>query len=75
MSNTNPVKEYDSNGRLIHVKYSYGFESWREYDSNGKEIHYKNNIGLEQWFWEGKETDDPIKILILASHIHSKVTQ
>jgi YD repeat-containing protein len=67
--------EYDSNGDLIHFRDSHGFENWWEYDSNGNRIHFKTNNGLEQWFWEGRVTEDPIKILILETQLHSKVPQ
>jgi YD repeat-containing protein len=67
--------EYDANGKLIHYKNSDGYEYWREYDSNGNCIHFKNNYGLEGWYWEGEITKDPVKILLLASQLHSEVTQ
>jgi YD repeat-containing protein len=66
--------EYDSNGKCIHSRESNGYEWWRKFDSDGKEIHYKTSTGFEQWFWEGKETRDPVKILLLASQIHSKAS-
>ena len=49
MSNTEPIFEYDSSGKLIYVKNSNGFEYWYEYDTNGNEIHYKNSDGYESW--------------------------
>jgi hypothetical protein len=96
MSNTEPVNKYDSNGNLIHSKYSDGYEAWYEFDSDGNCIHYKNSSGhenwrhygssgklinyksssgLEKWYWEGEETDDPVKILLLAAQLHSEVSQ
>jgi YD repeat-containing protein len=68
-------QEFDTNGNMIHYKDSSGYEYWCEYDSNGKEIHYKDNKGYERWYWEGKITKDPIKILLLASQLCSKVPQ
>jgi YD repeat-containing protein len=65
--------EYSPNGNRIHYKDSNGREWWYEYDSKGKLIHYKNNRGIDNWYWEGKETKDLVKILLLASQIHSKV--
>ena len=44
------VIEYDSNGNLIHSKYSNGEEYWYEYDRNGNEIHYKTSNGKEEWY-------------------------
>jgi YD repeat-containing protein len=67
--------ERDSNGKLIHLKDSNGYEAWWEYDSNGNAIHYKNNNGDEVWSWDGELTKDPVKILLLASQLHSKVPQ
>jgi YD repeat-containing protein len=67
--------EYDSNGKLIHFKTSDGVEYWHEYDANGNYIHFKNSDGFEEWFWEGKLTEDPIKILLLNSQLCSKVPQ
>jgi hypothetical protein len=66
--------EYDANGKCIHYKNSGGYEWWREFDSNGNQIHYKNNKGDENWYWEGKVTDDPVKILLLSSQLHSKAS-
>ena len=45
----NSVREYDSNGNVIHNKDSDGSEYWREYDSNGNMIHYKDSYGYEYW--------------------------
>jgi hypothetical protein len=73
MSGKKLIFEFDSDDRLIHYKDSDVYEFWREYDSNGKCIHYRNNKGDEDWYWEGKITKDPVKILLLASQIHSKV--
>jgi YD repeat-containing protein len=66
--------EYDANGKLIHFKTSNGYEQWHEYDSNGNEIHYKVNNGFEAWYWEGEPTTDPVKILLLATQLHSKAS-
>ncbi len=44
-----PVKEYDTNGNLIHYKDSNGYEYWDEYDTNGNLIHYKDSNGYEEW--------------------------
>ena len=49
MSSNQPVREYDANNNLIHVKDSDGRERWWEYDSNGKIIHFKDSDGWEQW--------------------------
>ena len=46
---TNTIKEYDNNGKLIHYRYSDGFEVWYDYDTNGNEIHYRNSFGYEVW--------------------------
>jgi YD repeat-containing protein len=43
------IREYDSNGNLIHYKDSDGYEEWNEYDSNGNIIHYKDSNGYECW--------------------------
>ena len=45
----NSVREYDSNGKLIHSKDSNGYEYWKEYDSNGNLIHFKDSYGFEYW--------------------------
>ena len=42
--------EYDCNGKLIHKKYSDGWEEWYEYDRNGKLIHKKYSDGWEKWY-------------------------
>jgi hypothetical protein len=98
MRSKDPIREYDTNGNLIHFKNSAGFEYWCEYDSNGNEIyrkysgsggyeywceydsnnnliHYKNSDGGEEWHYEGKLTNDPVKILMLATQLYSKVSQ
>jgi YD repeat-containing protein len=49
MSKTEPIREYDSKGKLIHYRGSNGFEYWYEYDTNGNEIHYRNSGGYETW--------------------------
>jgi YD repeat-containing protein len=67
-------REYDSKGKEIHYKDNYEFEYWREFDSNGNCIHYRDSEEFERWFWECKETKDPIKILLLASQLHSKAS-
>ena len=41
---------YDSNGNLIHSKWTNGFERWREFDSNGKLVHVKYSNGEEEWY-------------------------
>jgi YD repeat-containing protein len=51
MSRNKPIYEYDSNGNLIHRKYTNGYEEWWEYDFNGKCVHYKDSTGFKQW-WE-----------------------
>jgi YD repeat-containing protein len=96
MSSNEPVREFDTNGNLIHCKSNSGYECWWEYDTNGKciysrdsngyecwweydsdgnYIHYKSSEGFEKWYWEGKVTKDPVKILMLATEINSKVSQ
>jgi hypothetical protein len=72
-----PIRKYDSNGngKIIHCKYSTGLEQWWEYDSNGNLIRYKDGHGREDWYWEGNLTTDPIRILMLATQINSKVPQ
>ena len=74
MSSTEPIRTYDSNGNEIYYKYSTGLEQWWKYDSNGNLIRYKDSHGRVDWYWGGKWTKDPVKILLLASQIHSKVT-
>ena len=39
---TNEIKEYDTNGNLIHFRDSTGFEWWSEYDANGKQTHIRH---------------------------------
>jgi hypothetical protein len=75
MRRNEPIREYDANGKCIHYKDSSGFEQWWEFDSNGNCIYYKVNNGFEAWYWEGKKTEDPVKILLLNSQLHSKVPQ
>ena len=36
---SNEIREYDTNGNVIHSRDSNGFEVWREYDINGKLIN------------------------------------
>jgi YD repeat-containing protein len=67
-------REYDSNGKEIYYKDNRGFDCWYGYDSNGNHIHSKASDGFEVWYWEGEETEDPVKILLLASQLHSKVS-
>ena len=38
LANLVKQSEYDSNGKLIHIKSNKGEETWYEYDSNGKLI-------------------------------------
>jgi hypothetical protein len=42
-----PIKKYNSNGKLIYRKSLIDNEYW--YDENGNEIHFKNPYGFEQW--------------------------
>ena len=45
------LKEYDSNGNLIHVEHISGiFEAWYEYDDKNRQIHYKDSNGEESWY-------------------------
>jgi YD repeat-containing protein len=46
---TNTIKEYDNNGKLIHSRYSDGYEVWYDYDTNGNEIHSRDSNGYEVW--------------------------
>jgi hypothetical protein len=64
-------RKYDSNSNCIHYKGSSGHEWWQGFDSKGKCIYFKNNNGVESWYWGDKETSDPIKILLLATQVHS----
>jgi len=41
---------YDSNGNVIHSKFSNGYEAWAEYDANGNLIHERNSYGSEYWY-------------------------
>ena len=48
--------EYNSNGKVIHEKWSEGdtkgsspIEGWYEYDEHGNKIHAKWSDGLEYW--------------------------
>jgi YD repeat-containing protein len=50
MSDNTPIREYNSNGKLIHSKRSDGYEYWYEYDANNNLIHYKNSDGYEKWY-------------------------
>ena len=49
MTMTNAIREYDSNGNVIHYKDSDGYEEWWEYDTNGNEIYVKTSDGDEVW--------------------------
>jgi len=40
---TNEMKEYDTNGNLIHSRNSSGFEVWYEYDDRGNLIHTRTS--------------------------------
>jgi hypothetical protein len=42
-----PITKYNSEGKLIYKKNSYGDEYW--YDENGYVIYYKNSNGYEHW--------------------------
>jgi YD repeat-containing protein len=46
---SNEIREYDTNGNVIHSRDSSGYEWWREYDDNGNEIHSRDSIGFEVW--------------------------
>ena len=59
-----PVKEYDTNGNLIHYKNSDVCEEWKEYDANGNLIHYKDSDGREEW----KEYDTAGNIIHYKKH-------
>ena len=52
---TEPIREYDKNGKLIYSKASDGHESWHERDANGNFIYSKichlGRVILEEW-WE-----------------------
>ena len=44
------LKEYDSNGNLVHVEHICGiFEAWYEYDDKDRKIYYKYSNGEENW--------------------------
>ena len=47
-----PIREYDTDGHLVHFRDSNGYESWREYDTNGNPIHIRDSDGYE---WTRKE--------------------
>jgi YD repeat-containing protein len=47
---TNTIKEYDTNGNIIHSRDSDGYELWCEYDNNGKCIHFRDSDGYEVWY-------------------------
>jgi YD repeat-containing protein len=47
---TNTIKEYDTNGNIIHSRDSDGYEVWCEYDNNGKCIHFRDSDGYEVWY-------------------------
>ena len=51
MSNDEHIREYDTNGKLIHYKNRNGYEYWQEFDTNGRVIHFWNNKKGECW-WE-----------------------
>ena len=34
-------REYDANGKLVHLKSSTGYEEWYEYDDDGNEVFQK----------------------------------
>jgi hypothetical protein len=44
---TEPIKKYNSKGKLIYRKYSDGDEFW--YNNIGKIIHYKDSYNFEDW--------------------------
>jgi hypothetical protein len=69
------IRTCDSNSNLIYYKDSKGYEVCAGYDSNNDLIYYKSSTGREEWYWEGVSTKDPVKILLLASQLHSKVSQ
>ena len=50
MSKIKPIREYDSNNKLIYYRNNDGVEEWWEYDTNGNMIHYRNSKGYESWF-------------------------
>jgi len=41
--------EYNSDGKLIHVKHPDGYEYWGEYNSKGNLIRVKHPKGVEYW--------------------------
>ena len=44
------TSEYNKQGKLIHRKYSDGFEVWYEYNKKGNKIHTKFSDGYESWY-------------------------
>ena len=46
----NTIKEYDTNGNLIHYKDSEGGEAWWTYDENNNLTHYRDSLGGEKWW-------------------------
>ena len=44
LKNFEEWKEYDKNGKVIHIKDSTGYESWATHDEHGNMISYKNNV-------------------------------
>jgi YD repeat-containing protein len=49
VDSSNTIREYDTNGKLIHFRDSDGYEWWREYDDNGKLIYSRDSDGYEVW--------------------------
>ena len=49
VDSSNTIREYDTNGNLIHHRTSDGYEVWCEYDNNGKCIHSRDSDGYEWW--------------------------
>jgi YD repeat-containing protein len=45
-----PLITKDSKGRVVHGKYSWGFEYWNEYDEKNNVIHSKDSDEFEAWY-------------------------
>jgi YD repeat-containing protein len=50
VDSSNTIREYDTNGNVIHSRDSNGYEVWYDYDTNGKCIHSRNSHGHEWWY-------------------------
>ena len=56
-----PIKEYDENGNLVHLRDNEGYEEWREFSNDNKITRELKRID-GRWYLDGKRFEKKVKI-------------